>query len=173
MTSQNTDSKTTDTDVVARIERIEQTLVSFDQGLSQIRQLLQAKSSSSVGEGSYAHDVAHQPHEIEHSDVELHEGLSWLDKEDELNPAFQPPRPSSELIAFLWQTYLERVEPVLKVFHAPTVQKQVMDFIRGRGFVDPPTMCMIFAICYASVITMTAEECQTGFNKGKHEVLKR
>ncbi|KFY49829.1 hypothetical protein V495_00440 [Pseudogymnoascus sp. VKM F-4514 (FW-929)] len=172
VTSQNTEEKKVDTDVVARIERIEQTLVSFDQGLSQIRQLLQAKSSSLVGEGSYAHDVA-QRHEIEYGDVELHEDLSWLNKEDELNPGIQPPHPSSELIAFLWQTYLERVEPVLKVFHAPTVQKQVMDFIRGRGFVDRPTTCLIFAIYYASVITMTVEECQTGFNKGKHEVLKR
>jgi hypothetical protein len=171
VTTQNTDNKRADTDVVARIERIEQTLVSFDQGLSQIRQLLQTKSLTPVGEGSYAHDAVHQPHEIEHSDVELHEDLSWLNKEDELNPALQPH--PSELIAFLWQTYLERVEPVLKVFHAPTVQKQVMDLIQGRGFVDPSTMCVIFAIYYASVITMTAEECQTGFNKGKHEVLKR
>ncbi|KFZ07801.1 hypothetical protein V502_09747 [Pseudogymnoascus sp. VKM F-4520 (FW-2644)] len=173
VTSQNTESKTAGTDVVARIERIEQTLESFDQGLSQIRQILQAKSSSPVGDRSYAHDIVHQPHEIGYGDIELHEGLAWLYKEDELNSTFQPLHPPSELISFIWQTYLERVEPVLKIFHVPTVQKQIVDFIRDQGFLDPPTKCVLFAIHYASVITMTAEECQAGFNEGKHELLKR
>lgn len=173
VTSQNTDSKTDGRDVVARIERIEQTLESFDQGLSQIWQLLQAKSSSPVGDKSDAHDIVHQPHEIGYGDIKTHEGLAWPYKEDGLTSAFQSLHPPSELISFIWQTYLERVEPLLKIFHAPTVQKQIVDFIRGRGFLDPPTECVMFAIYYASVITMTVEECQAGFNEGKHEVLKR
>ncbi|KAK9235015.1 fungal-specific transcription factor domain-containing protein [Lipomyces kononenkoae] len=180
-TPQNAGRKTADGDVVARIERTERTLESFEQGLSRIWQLLQAKSSSSLSDRTSAHDLVHQPHEIGYGDIETRQCPARPYKDDELCPLFKAPltsaleslHPPTELISFIWQKYLESVEPVLKVFHAPTVQKQIVDFIRGRGALETATECVMFAIYYAAVITMTKEECQAEFNEGKHEVLKR
>ncbi|KAK6540431.1 hypothetical protein TWF694_009226 [Orbilia ellipsospora] len=181
-TSQKTDSKTADEDVVARMERVERTLESFEHGFSRIWQLLQAGPPASLSDGSSnAHDLVHHPHEISNGDIEARESPTWPHKDDELSPLFKLPlttaleclHPPTILISFIWQKYLESVESVLKILHAPSVQKQIVDFIRGRRILDPPTECMMFAIYYAAVVTMTAEECQAEFKEDKHEMLKR
>ncbi|KAK9366313.1 fungal-specific transcription factor domain-containing protein [Lipomyces kononenkoae] len=185
-TFQKTASKTADEDVVARIERIERTLESFEQGFSRIWQLLEAKSlSSSHSDRSYSPDLV-QPHEIGYGDIETRGSpASPFDDDEPCSlfkiPPYKIPRtstleslhPATRLISFMWQKYLDSVEPVLKILHAPTLQKQIVDFIRDRGALDLPTECVMFAIYYAAVITMTAEECQAEFNESKHEVLKR
>lgn len=179
-TSSKADSNTADEDVVARIGRIERTLGYLEQDLSGVRQLLPVESLSSPPMRSSAHDLVHQPQDIGYGDVETRESPTTY-KKDNLCSLFKNPltsalecfHPPTALISLIWQKYLESVEPVLKILHAPTVQKQIVDFIRVRGAIDPPTECMIFAIYYAAVITMTVEECRAEFNECKYEVLKR
>ncbi|KAJ5114754.1 hypothetical protein NUU61_000513 [Penicillium alfredii] len=48
-----------------------------------------------------------------------------------------------------------------------------MKSIRGQADPDLPFGCLMFAIYYAAVVTMPAEECRTEFNEDKHELLKR
>jgi hypothetical protein len=178
--SQKTDSKAAEPGV-PRIEGIERASESFEPDLYRIWQPLQAKSSSSVFDGSCAHDLVHQHHKIDYGDIEMRESPELPYKDDELCSLFKIPftsaleslHPPTGLISSIWQKYLESVEPVVKILHAPTVQKQMVDFIRGRGVLDPPTECVMFSIYYAAVITMTVEECQAEFNEGKLEVLKR
>ncbi|KAI9042809.1 transcription factor domain-containing protein [Aspergillus affinis] len=81
-------------------------------------------------------------------------------------------RPSPVTVPFLWQKYLENVDPLLKIFHAPTIQKQVMNLVRGRKNHDFPAECLMFAIYYSTVLTLDAAECQAEFEEDKEDLLK-
>lgn len=85
----------------------------------------------------------------------------------------EPLHPPSAVISFIWQTYLDVVDPVLKIFHAPTVQRVVVGVIRGRLKPDSCTECLMFAVYYATVVTMSAAECHREFNENKVTLLKR
>lgn len=81
--------------------------------------------------------------------------------------------PPPAMIPFMWQTYLETVDPVLKIFHAPTVQKQIMSRIRGRRVHDPSAQCLMFAIYYSTVVTTSAAACLAEFEEERPALLKR
>ncbi|MCJ1352473.1 MAG: hypothetical protein MMC33_002457 [Icmadophila ericetorum] len=76
----------------------------------------------------------------------------------------------SDLLAFhptqgqmflLWQIYLENVDPLLKIFHRPAVQKIILDRSRDIRSVSRETECLLFAINYAAVMSMQQDECKT------------
>ncbi|KAE8391334.1 fungal-specific transcription factor domain-containing protein [Aspergillus alliaceus] len=81
--------------------------------------------------------------------------------------------PPSAVIAFIWQTYLDVVDPVIKVFHVPTVQRQVLSVIQRRSNLDAPTECLMFAIYYSTVVTMSGVECRSELHEGKTVLLRR
>lgn len=81
--------------------------------------------------------------------------------------------PSPETTSFIWQKYLETVDPLLKIFHVPTVQRHVMNVIRGRGNLDSSTECLLFAIYYSAVVSMPAAECLTELEEPKPVLLKQ
>ncbi|KAL2840542.1 fungal-specific transcription factor domain-containing protein [Aspergillus pseudoustus] len=96
-----------------------------------------------------------------------------------VNP--QPPvelasfRPSGPTIALLWQRYLEVVDPLLKVFHTPTVQGLVIRAIatRGRDPLDMASECLLFVIYYATIAAMSPENCLSEFDEERIVLLKR
>ncbi|KAL4972639.1 fungal-specific transcription factor domain-containing protein [Aspergillus desertorum] len=82
-------------------------------------------------------------------------------------------RPAPQAIAALWQKYLEIVDPLLKIFHTPSVQRLVMHSIQGRGNLDLATECLLFAIYYASVAAMNPEVCQSELEEDRLGLLRR
>jgi hypothetical protein len=179
--SHETDNKVTDGDLVRRDEKSEQTLSVFEHGLARLSDRLDAKTSSSVPVRSAGQDLVQQHHEISCRDSETEKSLSYLNEGNGLRGLFNTPlasaleylRPPTAQLPFIWQKYLENVDPLIKIMHAPTVQKKIMSISRGRGILSPPNECMVFAIYYATVVTMTEAECQAEFNDCKIEVLKR
>ncbi|CEL03743.1 hypothetical protein ASPCAL04889 [Aspergillus calidoustus] len=77
-------------------------------------------------------------------------------------------RPSRPTIALLWQKYLEVVDPLLKVFHTPTVQKLVMKAVRGRDALDLASECLLFVIYYAAVVVTSSEDCLEQFEEARY-----
>lgn len=61
----------------------------------------------------------------------------------------------------------------MKIFHVPTVQKQTMSLIRGRGAGNASTACLMFAIYYATIAAMSAEACRHEFEEDRTTLLKR
>lgn len=113
--------------------------------------------------------------------IETRQSGSWSSRSNEFRSLFGNPlasslksiHPPTELILFLWQRYLESVDSVLKILHPSKVQRQIIGFVRDRDALDPSMHCLIFAIYYAAVITMTAEECEIVFKEGKKGILSR
>lgn len=81
------------------------------------------------------------------------------------------PPPSS--IAFIWQTYLDAVDPLVKIFHVPSIQRHVMSISQGRKMPDAATECLMFAIYYSTVISMSIADCREEFDEEKPFLLQR
>ncbi|RDW68713.1 uncharacterized protein DSM5745_08473 [Aspergillus mulundensis] len=82
-------------------------------------------------------------------------------------------RPPPQTMAVLWQIYLDVVDPVLKLFHVPSVQKLITQTIRGRDKVEPALECLLFAIYYAAVAAITPSVCKEELDEGRAALLKR
>ncbi|EHK48777.1 hypothetical protein TRIATDRAFT_53800, partial [Trichoderma atroviride IMI 206040] len=81
--------------------------------------------------------------------------------------------PPPSHIAFIWQTYLDAVDPLVKIFHAPSIQRHVMSISQGRKMPDAATECLMFAIYYSTVFSMSIAECREEFGEEKVRLLQR
>ncbi|KAL4999811.1 hypothetical protein BDV10DRAFT_183959 [Aspergillus recurvatus] len=82
-------------------------------------------------------------------------------------------RPTPQTIAALWNKYLEIVDPVVKIFHTPTVQRLVMQAIQGRNKLDLALECLLFAVYYATVAAMTPLACESELQEDRLSSLRR
>lgn len=60
----------------------------------------------------------------------------------------------------LWQTCLDNVNPLAKVFHAPTVQKMIVEASSDLSNMIPSIEALMFAIYLSAVVSMTDEDCE-------------
>lgn len=81
--------------------------------------------------------------------------------------------PPSSSISFIWQTYLDGVDPLLKTFHVPSIQRHFMSISQGREIPDAATECLMFAIYYSTVISTSVAECRDEFGDTKPLLLQR
>jgi hypothetical protein len=84
--------------------------------------------------------------------------------------ALHPPTSS---VAFIWQTYLDAVDPLIKIFHVPSIQRHVTSINQGREIPNAATECLMFAIYYAAVISMSIAECRAELGEEKSLLLQR
>jgi hypothetical protein len=73
----------------------------------------------------------------------------------------------------IWQIYLDVVDPVLKLFHIPTTQRQILRVSRNLSRVDSSLESVLFAVYYASATALPATECQNQLGQAKDELLER
>lgn len=81
--------------------------------------------------------------------------------------------PSPVLIFQLWQTFLDKVNPLIRLFHASTIQQMVLDAAADLEGVPKNIEALMFGIYAAATISMSNEECQKRFNERKEVVLNR
>lgn len=73
-------------------------------------------------------------------------------------PASQP----DPALAFrLWQVYIDRVDPLLKVTHTPSFQPRFINYISSPGSPNPCFKALVSAIYYAAISTLDDDECAT------------
>ncbi|KAL6703428.1 hypothetical protein ACN47E_009687 [Coniothyrium glycines] len=80
--------------------------------------------------------------------------------------------PSQALIFKLWQTYLDNVNPLLKVTHVPTLQARLIDAIADVTKIQPPLEALMFAIYCVAVFSLDQEQCWSMFGTPRHDVLR-
>ncbi|KAL8979008.1 MAG: hypothetical protein Q9177_006250, partial [Variospora cf. flavescens] len=73
----------------------------------------------------------------------------------------------------LWQTYLDCVYPLTMIFHAPTVQQQILDASADLENVPESTEALMFAIYYAAVVALPPEDCQAMFGLPQPAVVNK
>lgn len=73
----------------------------------------------------------------------------------------------------LWQTFLDNVNPLTKLFHAPTVQQMVLDASTNIENIPRSTEALIFAIYLASVVSLSDQECESIMGEPKLVLAER
>ena len=81
--------------------------------------------------------------------------------------------PSLEQIPMYWDIYKENVDPLIKIFHRPHTEKTILEASKDLDHVSKPLEVMMFAIYFAAVTSVTAEECMTTFYLEKQAALKK
>ncbi|KAI8686620.1 Zn(2)-C6 fungal-type domain-containing protein [Fusarium sp. Ph1] len=69
--------------------------------------------------------------------------------------------------SFLWQIYLENIEPLVKVLHIPTMSRLMTKVRRGEHDLRPGDEALVFAIYYSAVVSMESDEAQTNLGASK------
>ena len=73
----------------------------------------------------------------------------------------------------MWQTFLDNINPLTKILHAPTVQQQILDASSNLGKISKGTEALMFSIYACSVMSLTDVECKATFGEEKSILLSR
>ncbi|KAI9810456.1 MAG: hypothetical protein M1827_006232 [Pycnora praestabilis] len=73
----------------------------------------------------------------------------------------------------LWQTFLDNVNPLSKVIHAPTLQQQILDATGNPERVTKSMEALIFAIYSSAITSMSNEDCESMMGETKSTLRQR
>ncbi|KAL4899362.1 hypothetical protein BDW74DRAFT_115865 [Aspergillus multicolor] len=79
--------------------------------------------------------------------------------------------PEPSVIFRLWQTYLDRVDPLFKVTHTPTLQGRIVEAIADVKRISPGLEALMFGIYCMAVFSITPDECEAWFGSRRDELL--
>lgn len=72
-------------------------------------------------------------------------------------------RPSLELLPKLKEIYVDRVDPLVKVVHVPTLWTAMTRELQRPEGMSKSLEAILFAVCLAVISTLKEDECQTLF----------
>lgn len=81
--------------------------------------------------------------------------------------------PEPGLVFRLWQIYLERVNPLTKIIHVPSLQPFVAEATSGCSTLPKNIEALLFSIWLMAVVAMTPEECQSLLGYTREHALQR
>lgn len=73
----------------------------------------------------------------------------------------------------LWQTFLENVNPLTKILHAPTVQQQILEAMSDLSSISTELEALMFSIYCISLVSLPAAEVEKSFGESKKKLLSR
>ncbi|KAI0197368.1 fungal-specific transcription factor domain-containing protein [Xylaria flabelliformis] len=82
-------------------------------------------------------------------------------------------RPSPAHAFRLWQTFLEKVNPLTKVIHVPSVQPKLVEATTNPGSIPKNVEALLFSIYVMAVTAMDERECQQQLGCSKQEAYQR
>jgi hypothetical protein len=81
------------------------------------------------------------------------------------------PRPNQ--IMTLWRIFVERVDPVVRLVHKPTLLNKIIKVKGDVTRMSKPFEALMFSIYFSCVTSMTEEECQIHLVENKGVLLAR
>ena len=84
--------------------------------------------------------------------------------------------PTAMQMLQLWQTYLSNVDPLLRLTHTPTLQKQVFEAsgrLTSRLSIDADLEALLFNIYFISINSLTENEILANFGETKSTLQAR
>ncbi len=88
-----------------------------------------------------------------------------------LSPDEYRPPPAHAIC--LWQLFLDRVNPLIKIIHVPTVQPMLVEFTTNPADVPRNAEAILFSIYLLAAISMTDAECQSSLGYTKKAAIGR
>lgn len=81
--------------------------------------------------------------------------------------------PSSVHIMQLWQLYLQNVQPIAKIAHAPTVQELIIDAVSHLDKIPRALEAYMFCMYFLVTATLNDEECREKFHETRQVLVTR
>nr|ANM86355.1 putative transcription factor [Cladonia uncialis subsp. uncialis]AUW31218.1 putative transcription factor [Cladonia uncialis subsp. uncialis] len=81
--------------------------------------------------------------------------------------------PNPLIIFRLWQIFLDNVNPLIKIVHAPTTQRRLLDASADLENISKEWEALMFAIYLAAIQSMSADECQIIMGESKDILFRR
>ena len=73
----------------------------------------------------------------------------------------------------LWQLFLDRVNPLTKIIHTPTVQPYVIEGATNIRSLPLPQQALLFSIYTMAIFSLSDSECLEMFNFHRGDALRR
>lgn len=67
-------------------------------------------------------------------------------------------RPLPSQVPFIWQTYLDLVDPFIKILHIPTISRSIREVNSSSNPSSPAMEALMFSIYLAAVTALSDEE---------------
>lgn len=81
--------------------------------------------------------------------------------------------PDAAHVIRLWQIYLDRVNPLTKIIHVPTLQPYLAEAVGGSQSLPKNVEALLFSIFLMAVVALDADECQNLLGYSREEALQR
>jgi hypothetical protein len=81
--------------------------------------------------------------------------------------------PSIPQIWLLWHIYSENVDPLYKIFHAPSFERELLRGVQDLRAMNADVETLLFAVYFAGIVSLTNEDCLDKFDETKLVLLKR
>lgn len=81
--------------------------------------------------------------------------------------------PDPAQIFRLWQIFLDNVNPLLRVIHAPTMQGRIIEAINDLENASPTIHALMFSIYSMAVLSLVSKQCASTFGMTKDDALAR
>lgn len=81
--------------------------------------------------------------------------------------------PKPLMIFRLWQIFLDNINPLTKLIHAPTTQQRLLDASAKIETISKESEALMFAIYLSAIQSMSADECQSVMGESKGVLIRR
>lgn len=89
-------------------------------------------------------------------------------------PELSQLHPNASHISRLWQTYVERVDPLIKFTHVPTLQERILNASwEGPANAHKPLVATLFAVYTLAVTSMSSAQCEASFGEPRSTLMMR
>jgi Fungal specific transcription factor domain len=81
--------------------------------------------------------------------------------------------PPANHVPIYWKAYKDNVDPLFKLAHTPTREKQVLQSASQLTSLSRHMECIMFSTYYAAVTSMSETDCLVSFGENKTDLLAR
>ncbi|KAH7153624.1 hypothetical protein EDB81DRAFT_457082 [Dactylonectria macrodidyma] len=88
-------------------------------------------------------------------------------------PKIEKLHPEAKHIYRLWQTFVENVNPLMKIVHVPTLQQRVLDACWDPEAQPKPLTATLLTVYALAVTSMSSDDCSVTFGETRATLLAR
>lgn len=89
------------------------------------------------------------------------------------NESLKPLHPTPAQIFWLWQMFLDNINTLVKVVHAPFVQPWVLEAMSDLDKMTPAQEALLFSIYLAALLSVQEEECVNNMGQSQRACTER
>ncbi|KAJ6257555.1 hypothetical protein Dda_7340 [Drechslerella dactyloides] len=81
--------------------------------------------------------------------------------------------PSPPQLLFLWQTFVDEIDPFIKLLHVPSMTRLIREMRGHYSSVGSGTEALVFAVSFATISILSEEDARLNFGTSKEELVVR